>query len=459
MGRRNTRGMELSFHKASKRWRKRVSGVDHYFGTGKGVSDRVGYQRALKAYKRWQAQQEEKTEVQAAYDDTMERLLQCTGQYTLPPNMPDLSKLMHYFQAGPPLTRDERIAQILSSPILSKLLEPLEDEQPTPKRSTLDEVFDAYIAQIDHRYSMSESNVATVNAKDRLGASMYRTLANSVKAVRGHFKTVGLTSLDDMTKVEAALRSFREQLDARVAKGEISGGYVYALIRSVRPMFTLAWENRIIPELPRCLSAISTKPRHEAQAKPLTKKQVHQLWAAGDDRMRCWVALGLNCGLYAIDISDMLAAELIEKGGCTHLARRRSKTKAPGKWKLWPVTVELIKRVRNDQADGRLFATPKGQPLIVKTKKSVSDHIANQLYKLLPTAGTNASFSQLRDTGAAFVEKWGRAKGDNLATSAYLAHADSRMARNYLATKPADIDSGNLDQATDGFGKHLDLKL
>ena len=58
MARQNTRGLELSFHKSSKRWRKMVNGKYIYLRYGAGVSDLQSYQAALAKYRQWQGEQE-----------------------------------------------------------------------------------------------------------------------------------------------------------------------------------------------------------------------------------------------------------------------------------------------------------------------------------------------------------------------------------------------------------------
>jgi hypothetical protein len=58
MGRRNSRGLELSYKpvrggRGRGRWYKKVGGQAHYFGWGDGVTDRDGYQAALRSYREW----------------------------------------------------------------------------------------------------------------------------------------------------------------------------------------------------------------------------------------------------------------------------------------------------------------------------------------------------------------------------------------------------------------------
>jgi len=51
MARKNARGLELSFHKATKRWCKHIAGKDRYYGKGSGVSDRESYRLAVARYR------------------------------------------------------------------------------------------------------------------------------------------------------------------------------------------------------------------------------------------------------------------------------------------------------------------------------------------------------------------------------------------------------------------------
>ena len=62
MGRRNSRGLELSFKpfqgsRGRGRWFKKIGGTALYLGLGDGVSDRVSYHAALTAYHQWTTDQ------------------------------------------------------------------------------------------------------------------------------------------------------------------------------------------------------------------------------------------------------------------------------------------------------------------------------------------------------------------------------------------------------------------
>jgi len=85
------------------------------------------------------------------------------------------------------------------------------------------------------------------------------------------------------------------------------------LVKAVRPMMRMAWKRRMIAELPRVLDEVTRKPATETNAKPLGRKVIQALWAAADMRMRCFIALGLNCGFYSIDISTLEAGHLVQQ--------------------------------------------------------------------------------------------------------------------------------------------------
>jgi hypothetical protein len=71
MGRRNIRGLELSFKpvrggRGRGRWYKKFNGKTVYFGWGDGMTDRNGYQASLNVYRQWLADAESRrTKAQA----------------------------------------------------------------------------------------------------------------------------------------------------------------------------------------------------------------------------------------------------------------------------------------------------------------------------------------------------------------------------------------------------------
>lgn len=429
------------------RWCKHVYGQRVYFGNARSKSHADDYRKAVKAYRQHVAELARQAELAEASKVITTRLLE-----GVPFGQLDLPMLLRAISGTNP-----REMVMTVSPKSDITLDVTEQ----PSVALADLLVDQYLAHINNRRELTEANGKAVTPSMRLGASAYRTLKSSAEAIRKVLRKANIAGLDDMQAMEAALLKWRRELDAQVAAGDKTPSYAQVLTRAARPLFEMAWRARQIPELPRCLAEVTRKAAisNGGQAKPLNPASIAKLWAKANSRMKCYMALGLNCGCYAIDISDMRADELITRDGHTYLARRRSKTGAPGRWKLWPETVALIQRTREDQPDGRLFTAKRGGHIVRQTGKSTSDYLGREMLNLAASATVRASFSQMRDTGAAFIEGWGRERGDNLATSAYLAHADKRMARHYLSLKPTDLDTGRLDEATDALRKHLSLKL
>ena len=83
MGKRNTRGQELSFKpykgkSGAGRWYKTIKGREVYFGAGSTRSDREGYRAALESYKVHTGQQA-RDQAQSKGIATLVQLLEATG--------------------------------------------------------------------------------------------------------------------------------------------------------------------------------------------------------------------------------------------------------------------------------------------------------------------------------------------------------------------------------------------
>jgi hypothetical protein len=128
-----------------------------------------------------------------------------------------------------------------------------------------------------------------------------------------------------------------------------------------------------------------------------------------DDLMRCFIALGLNCGHYAMDIATLRPEHLAPAG---YIARFRNKTGVPVKHQLWPLPQRLIERHRSD-ALGLLFTRRRrrDRSLGWSSANGKYDAIGTEFAKLALRVGVKASWSQLRDTSNHHVEKIG-ANGD-----------------------------------------------
>lgn len=79
---------------------------------------------------------------------------------------------------------------------------------------------------------------------------------------------------------------------------------------SVRTMIRWGWKMSIIDKMPRNLEDIAKVP-NGGQPKVLrfTLDELKTLWELANDRLRCWIALALNCGMGQQDITDLKVGE------------------------------------------------------------------------------------------------------------------------------------------------------
>ncbi|MDB5326518.1 MAG: site-specific tyrosine recombinase XerC [Phycisphaerales bacterium] len=90
-----------------------------------------------------------------------------------------------------------------------------------------------------------------------------------------------------------------------------------------------------------------------------------------EGRVRAWVLLGLNAGMYSRDIALLRWRDIIRTDRLWILDTVRNKTQAPQKAPLWPETVEALKAYGPGDPDAYVFVTPAGRPYF--TEKPVFD--------------------------------------------------------------------------------------
>ncbi|MEX0776356.1 MAG: hypothetical protein WD042_11685 [Phycisphaeraceae bacterium] len=474
MGRQNERGLELTWHRPSKRWRKRIEGRDHWFGGGNGVSDRTSYRAALEKYRKFRDDREAAMDhlrhgitarpVMSATPVTLESL---SAVYTA---MVQMTRAMNptALIAGIDVPYDPEVAWKYGVPVqlLTSVPPRQTDDQPadeparTTKTSEVDRLLDQFVAEQKRRTELTIQNPDAIPPKQRLGGSALRCVITSIEQMRKHFHKARLTEFGDQT--EQALASFRKSLDDAVGKGKLKGQTVNAYTKAVGPFFRWAWSNRLVAEQPRNLAAITRKYAKIGTAQPLSVEVIRKLWAAaaGDDRMRAWIAVGLNCGAYAMDLAT-LKPEHLTADGC--IARYRHKTTVPMKHKLWPITLELIRKTRDDEI-GLVWVRkkPKGTFPLVEEKAGGGgkyDGVGRLFDKVCKRADVRATWSQLRDTSAHYVENV--ANGDRTSNpelvSQFLGHSDPRMARFYLDQRPERLNRAMLDAAIDKLAEIYNL--
>jgi hypothetical protein len=453
MGRRNSRGLELTFKpvKGSRgrgRWLKKINRRACYFGWGDGVTDRASYLAALKSYRAWlSAQALDRT---ALLRSGITRRLQ--HEFSVLDGHPERLDL------GAARAQVERLRGVggASSEMFARLADaeekrrligslrdrPLDDirraftaESAPPKTATSGELLDEFLQLQRQRMGrrqkldqLREAGQAVKEpAKQNLSPGRFAAIARDVAAMK---RIVGAETWDG-TEATAArvVRKFRDESDALVLSGTHSPHSFNDRIKLARMFCAWAEATYQLDRMPRNRSLFSKYLTTESSAKAIPLDTLRKLWNASDDRGRCWLLLGLNCAYYAQDISDLTRA-MIEGG---YLHHNRGKTGAKVRYKLWAKTRHYLKKFA--RGSGRVFTTEKGTPLVYysKLKKTGDpvrvDNVRNWFFRLCNSVGVAGfSFSNVRDTASTEVENIDRGLND-----LFLAHRDQRM-RHFMST-------------------------
>ncbi len=214
---------------------------------------------------------------------------------------------------------------------------------------------------------------------------------------------------------------------------------------------------RIYDQLPRNLRKFTNVQLPRPTVKTFTVEEVRTLWASADERLRCFIALALNCGYGAKDISDLRVSEVNWETGV--IDRDRSKTGIRQRHKLWVVTLDLLKKLKPEMPglEGRLFQSAEGLPLVhdafieAVRKKSDAVKCALLFRRCQKKTGVNGQrgFYCLRKTAATEIERI-----NPLVTEMFLAHTEKAQKRHY-----AERHYGMLDTALGEMEKVFGLTL
>ena len=270
---------------------------------------------------------------------------------------------------------------------------------------------------------------------------------------------------DDLPTTEAELAgvllTFRQAEKSLVAKGKISPATFNIRMRDLKHFVNWSWRSYRLPSLPRNASELFAQFKIEPKAKAIDLDDLAKIWSKATDRQRCYIALALNCGMYATDIAT-LKHEQITADGRLNFVRNKTKESANGgngvmvSFKLWEITKRLVKEHATGEED-IAFVNADGKPLLSFTEAgSRIDNIGLQFKRAANLAGVKASFSQLRDTAATAIEAI-----DRKLTDTFLAHADARIARFYVDGDKIDTAAlfADLAAATDTWGQTVEDKV
>lgn len=195
---------------------------------------------------------------------------------------------------------------------------------------------------------------------------------------------------------ELNLRAYRKHVDERCNKSSSKKHFV----TYIKHMTELAYEHRVIDELPRNLKSFSAVGADNVQADPFTKEELATLFANASDRMQLYMLLALNGAYTQKDIATMTPDMWNRSEGMIVRNRHKLETRGilvPQMCKLWKRTSDLLEKYAHDTQSGPLLTSEAGTSLI-----EPYDLIGRQFTRLKKKCkmDTDKSFRNLRTTGA-----------------------------------------------------------
>jgi integrase len=170
--------------------------------------------------------------------------------------------------------------------------------------------------------------------------------------------------LEDLN--EQLLRKYYHYLVGQVAGDEMSASYASACLGVAKKFIRSRWELRLI-ELPRNLGSRDLVISVDLQEPEIfDPEEMRRLLDAASDRMRLFILLALNCGMYSVDIGSLRPEEVDWNVG--RIARKRTKTKGRSKkvptvnYRLWNETFRLLRGHRSDSSE-LVLTNEDGGPL------------------------------------------------------------------------------------------------
>ncbi|MDY0167227.1 MAG: hypothetical protein RBS80_11835, partial [Thermoguttaceae bacterium] len=191
-------------------------------------------------------------------------------------------------------------------------------------------------------------------------------------------------ALDNLN--ESMIQDFFVWLATECTEGRMASETAVAVQRNVRRFVRSRWELRLI-DLPRNLNSRNLTIGNSVQAiETLTVAQVKEYLAASSGRLKLFVLLMLNCGMYSSDIGGMTKREVDLRAGT--ITRKRTKTRNRSEkvptvtYRLWDETLTLLRT--HESSDSVLcLLNEKGGPLWIERRQEEGKYTRNDTVKNL----------------------------------------------------------------------------
>ncbi len=157
------------------------------------------------------------------------------------------------------------------------------------------------------------------------------------------------------------------------------------------------------------------------------------------DKLRCWVLLGLNCGMTNTDIAELRHTQVSDGYLTRKRIKLRNRLNAPEvRYKLWPETLDLLMNFKSDDAN-RWFVSSTGTPLVSNRmdgdKPKLYDLIGNEWKWYKTKNAVPIQLRAFRNIGATLLEK-------------HEVYGRPSIVEKFLADKPTTIATAHYGAAS-----------
>ena len=455
---------ELNWHKGQLRWYKKikVEVLDEdqqvtgykwqpkYFGPKcKSIKERIGKKAALDAYAVWKKQQNTKDKIASVIELTRAveaGLIPITDLGDTPYELQFIRRLKRdgVLDAKGYINEDIIMPDENLTAARRNLLARVDARRPKAKQGSK-----RARAIADHIDTWIEAQTTRRDA-GQLAAKACSTLIYGINTFRDFANGAVFGSIE---QVEQLLNSYRTMLVKKLTNKEYTAHTVNDKLKFAKQFIEWAWEQRILKEPPRQLDSFSKRLHIDKEGKPIAVHEITKLWDAAGYKMKAYMALALNCGFKNGDIAA-LTGEMLQGDRLVGHRQKTIKHKVPMNYKLWPLTLKLIK-------DNRKGTKLKELVFPNSTGGQITSGSMSALFKkVAKKAGVKATFEQLRDTSAELVrEALLKGSGELALLQVFLAHKDSSTAQYYYKDDPRLLKSPKLDKIVMSLEKTYGLML
>ena len=479
MARRNSRGLEMSFKRAKGakhgRWCKSIkdpyTGIakTHYFGYGKGVTDKESYKAALeklRVFEQEMAVRRAQVDYRIAYK-TPGSFKTIPGQ-----NMINVREWGDVYpvrefaalfdaQAGKQGAYKEFIEGTLSARLrelygehkrLKKLfpdisfpmLENIETKEEIKSDSTVSDMVDVFMARQKERHIIGKG-------EDLEGEGISDGRYSANVAYTKKFKSVVGGYVWDGTEKTATniLTDWRKQCIEWLGNKDITDN-TFNSCMAIAKQFILYMKSEkrldVVPNIKKLCKKIEVT----SKAKAIPIETIRQLWASATDEEKAYMALGLNAGFKNSDVGQLEQGE-VRDGYLVWVRGKTEKTaNVTTTTRLWALTKELLEKTSNGK--DFVFVDESGLPLVrFDENLNRKDDVASAWKRLCKRAGVEGfTFENLRDTSATYLE----GNGFSHLTTKFLAHKEKAMKKYYIDKSVNVVLDRSLDDAV-GYLENL----